>query len=251
MRSKNGIAVVVPAHNEAALIARTIESIPPTVSHVIVIDDGSEDQTADIARSSSDPRVEVVQLKTNSGVGAAIATGYEIAFRQGADIAVVMAGDGQMDPRDLPTLLAPIADGSADYVKGNRLAWPEAHAHMPTHRFVGNVVLSSLTRVATGLRVDDSQCGYTAISKNAAEELQLDTLWPSYGYPNDLLSLLSMNGLRVADVPVRPVYGKEISGIRWWHAVVTIPALLFRASLRRLALKFRTIRALPTTSHSR
>ena len=242
------ISVVVPAHNEAALIAETLATIPASVDTVIVVDDGSMDETAEIAQALGDPRITLVRHTQNLGVGAAISTGYAHAFDMGAEIAVVMAGDGQMDPQDLSKLVVPIRNGEADYVKGNRLGWPGVYDTMPTHRFLGNQVLSTLTRLATGLRIQDSQCGYTAISKRAAKTISLSTMWRGYGYPNDLLSLLSMQGLRVLDAPVRPVYGKEVSGIRWWHAVITIPTLLLRAMLRRLKAKSQLHRTLPSTS---
>ena len=121
-----------------------------------------------------------------------------------------MAGDGQMDPRDLPALLAPIAAGDADYVKGNRFLHPDVWTAMPASRIVGNVLLSAATRVTSGYRhVFDSQCGYTAIHRRALAAIDLDALLPRYGYPNDLLSRLRVAGVRVVDVPVRPIYGEH------------------------------------------
>jgi glycosyltransferase involved in cell wall biosynthesis len=226
------IAVVVPAYNEARLIRTTLRSIPRFVDHIVVVDDGSEDETAVIARACS--RVEVLAHETNRGVGAAIATGCKRALCLGAEITVVMAADGQMDPRDLPSLLAPLALGEADYVKGNRLAWPCARQAMPWHRWMGNHVLSSLTRRAIGVDVGDSQCGYAALSRSAKQVLDWDRLWPGYGYPNDLLSRLTMQGIRVRDVPVRPIYAQEQSGIRLHHVLSIVFFVIARAWVRRL-----------------
>jgi glycosyltransferase involved in cell wall biosynthesis len=235
------IAVVVPAFNEARKIAATVASIPDYVDHILVIDDASTDGTGDIAAAAHDTRVEVIRHEQNRGVGGAIATGYRHALAANADIAVVMAGDGQMDPADLPALLAPIADGTADYVKGNRFKHPEIWSAMPKTRIVGNVLLSAATRVTSGYsHVFDSQCGYTAIHRRALEAIDLDLLWTRYGYPNDLLSRLFVAGVRVADVPVRPIYGEHWkSGINFGTALHPLPWVLLRSWGTRLAAQAR------------
>jgi glycosyltransferase involved in cell wall biosynthesis len=227
------LGVVMPAHCEEALVRRSIESVPPFVDAIWVIDDASTDRTADEVVGAGDPRVRLIRFETNRGVGAAIAAGYEAAFAEGVDIACVMAGDGQMDPRDLMSLALPILDGEADYVVGDRLAWPAARRAMPLSRFLGNHVLSALSRVALGLPVGDSQCGYTALSREAATRIALDSLWPRYGYPNDLLARASRAGARITTRPVRPVYGQEKSGVKLRHALCVVPFVLLRAWARR------------------
>jgi len=229
------IAVVVPAYREAERIGRVLARIPAVVDSVIVVDDGSDDDTAAVAEAHPDRRVRVHRHESNRGVGAAIATGYRLAFEAGADVAVVMAGDDQMDPRDLLALVTPVCEEGVAYAKGNRLAWPGARRRMPTLRFVGNHVLSWLTRLVTGLRVHDSQCGYTALSARAARTVDLERLWPRYGYPNDLLGALAARRLEVRDVPVRPIYAGEPSGIGWRHALLVIPFVLIRVLGRRLS----------------
>jgi glycosyltransferase involved in cell wall biosynthesis len=235
------IAVVIPAFNESAAIAETVATVPDLADHVIVIDDASSDDTAAQAalaahRRAHPERVEVVRHATNRGVGSAIASGYRRALAVGADVAVVMAGDGQMDPDDLPALLDPIADDVADYVKGNRFLHPDVWTQMPPARIVGNVLLSAATRVTSGYRhVFDSQCGYTAIHKSALARIALDELFPRYGYPNDLLSHLHVAGVRVLDVPVRPIYGAHWkSGINLGTALHPIPWVLLRSWGTRL-----------------
>jgi glycosyltransferase involved in cell wall biosynthesis len=229
------IAVVVPAHNEARLVARTIRGVPGWVDHVVVVDDASTDATFSRARAEGDHRTMVVQHDENLGVGAAIATGYRLAFALGADVAVVMAGDNQMDPADLERLIEPVVSGTADYAKGDRLSWPGARKLMPLGRFLGCHAFTWLTRACTGLGVSDSQCGYTAISRRASDRIDLDGLFPRYGYPNDLLGRLADASLVVRDVPVRPVYGDEVSGLGLRHAVFVIPMVLLRVVLRRVA----------------
>lgn len=228
------IAVVIPAYNEARLIRKTLEGVPSFVDHIIVVDDGSVDATAEIARAFPRP-IELIEHEINQGVGAAIATGYRHALLLDVDVTAVMAADAQMDPSDLRALLAPLIAGEADYVKGNRLGWPEASKAMPWHRWLGNHLFSLFTRQAIGLDVWDSQCGYAAMNRRAKQALDWDRLWKGYGYPNDLLSRLTLRGLRVRDVPVRPIYGAERSGIRLRHVMWIIPLVITRAWIRRHA----------------
>jgi glycosyltransferase involved in cell wall biosynthesis len=227
------VAVVVPARDEARWIAETVGSVPAFVDHVIVVDDASRDGTARLARAAGDERLEVVAHPESRGVGAAIVAGYRRARALGAAAVAVMAGDGQMDPRDLPRVLAPVALGEADYVKGDRLRHPDVWRTMPLQRLAATAVLAELTRRAVGLEtLSDSQCGYTAISARALDALDLDALWPRYGYPNDLLAALSALGLVIREVPVRPIYRGEASGLRARH-VLTILFLIVRSAFRR------------------
>ncbi len=227
------IAVVVPAYNEARHIAATLRSMPAYVDRVVVVDDGSRDDTSARAQAVGDPRVTVLRHPDNLGVGAALSTGYTRAFAEGADIVAVMAGDNQMDPQDLRELLAPVLAGDADYTKGDRLSHPQALRRMPLSRFIGNQVLSLGTRLVTGLAVRDSQCGYTALHRRAALALPMHELWRGYGYPNDLLGRLVAAKARVRDVMVRPIYADEASGIRLRHALAVIPFVLARVLFRR------------------
>ncbi|MDH3624562.1 MAG: glycosyltransferase family 2 protein [Myxococcales bacterium] len=238
------IAVVMPAYNEAKLVRRALEAIPSLVDHIIVVDDASTDATSDTVRVFGGP-VELIQHETNQGVGAAIATGCRQALLLGADLTAVMAADGQMDPVDLPALLAPLISGEADYVKGNRLDWPAASEVMPWHRWLGNHVFSLLTRQAIGLDVQDSQCGYAAMNRRTLQAFDWERLWKGYGYPNDLLSWVTVCGLRVREVPVRPVYGSEQSGIRLRHVMLIIPFVIARAWLRRHARRGELARQQP------
>ena len=229
------VVVVVPAWNEAPRIARVVRGIPEWVDSIVVVDDASTDGTVEAARAAGDGRVAIVEHAHNRGVGAAIASGYRRALASPGDprdAFVVMAGDGQMDPGDLPALLEPIARGEADYVKGDRFGAPGLARTMPAGRRLGGLVFSWATSRAIGVTVSDSQCGYTAIARGACARLDLDALWPRYGYPNDLLSQLAVRGLRIAQVPVRAVYADEISRLTLRHVPV-VAGLIARAALRR------------------
>lgn len=241
------IAVVVPSYNEARWIGETVSKMPAFVDDIVVVDDASRDSTAELAKQAGDARVKVVKHPENRGVGAAIVTGYREARARGADVVAVMAGDGQMHPDDLLTVVLPVAQHEHDYVKGNRLEHPDALSTMPWGRLAAGHVLGWLTAVAIGRPgLSDSQCGFTAISATAIDMLDLRGLWPRYGYPNDLLGEVARAGMSIGEVRVRPVYRGEASGIRPWH-VGTVMYLLARAFYRRTARRGPPLAARPST----
>ena len=242
MLEGKSVAVVVPAHDEAELLPETLAGIPGFVDRVFVVDDASTDATPERARlaASADPRIEVLEHDRNRGVGAAIVSGYERAVAERMDVTCVMAGDNQMDPAELPMLVEPVARGEVDYAKTNRLFTGQAWKLMPRHRYLGNAVLSLLTKIASGYwHVADSQSGYTAVALPVLEQLDLQRLYPRYGFPNDLLVHLNVWNARVRDFPSKPVYGVgERSGIRLWKVVPTISWLLLKAFFWRLKEKY-------------
>ena len=239
------VAVVVPAFNEEKLIDRVLDTMPVFVDRVIVVNDASTDGTAEAlaaAQVRMGGRLRVIHHGRNGGVGAAIITGYRLAVEeaQGNDLVVVMAGDAQMDPADLPRLLMPLVRDQADYTKGNRLRSGQAWKIIPRHRYLGNAALSFATKIASGYwHVADSQSGYTAITIDALRVLQLERLYPRYGFPNHLLVELNNYDFRVRDVPIRPVYNVgEVSGIRLPKVVPTLSWLLVKCYFWRMKEKY-------------
>jgi glycosyltransferase involved in cell wall biosynthesis len=234
------VAVVVPAHDEEKLIAETIRGIPYFVDRIFVVDDASRDGTVAAVRELGDERVELIEHERNSGVGAAIVSGYKQALEERIDVTAVMAADAQMDPADLETLSRPVALDEVDYAKANRLFTGQAWEVIPRYRYLGNALLSLLTKIASGYwHVADSQSGYTAVSLEYLELLDLDRLYPRYGFPNDLLVHLNVWNARVRDFPSKPIYGVgERSGIRLRKVVPTISWLLFKAFWWRLWQKY-------------
>jgi glycosyltransferase involved in cell wall biosynthesis len=234
------VAVVVPAHNEEKLIAETIRGIPQFVDRIYVVDDRSTDGTADAVRALADPRVELLEHERNLGVGGAILTGYFKARDDRIDVTAVMAADAQMDPDDLETLAGAVARGEVDYAKANRLFTGQAWEVIPRYRYLGNAVLSLLTKIASGYwHIADSQSGYTAISLQYLDLLDLERIYKRYGFPNDLLVHLNVWNARVRDYPSRPIYGVgERSGIRLRKVVPTISWLLFKGFFWRMRVKY-------------
>jgi glycosyltransferase involved in cell wall biosynthesis len=240
MLEGKSVAVVVPAYSEEELIGATLGGMPGFVDRIYVVDDASPDETAERARAFGDSRVSVISHERNQGVGAAIVTGYDRALADGMDVTCVMAGDNQMDPAELETLVRPVVRGEVDYAKANRLFTGEAWRVIPRHRYVGNAVLSLLTKIASGYwHVADSQSGYTAISREKLAQLDRDRIYRGYGFPNDMLVHLNVWNARVRDFPARPVYGVgERSGIKIRSVVPRISWLLLKGFLWRLREKY-------------
>ena len=234
------VAVVVPAFDEEQLVGETVRGIPEFVDAILVVDDASRDGTAAVAESVADARVVVLRHEHNRGVGAAIATGYRRALEDEIDITCVMAADNQMDPAELRELVEPVARDEVEYAKANRLVSGEAWNVIPRTRYLGNAVLSLLTKIASGYwHVADSQAGYTALSLAALRRLELDELYPRYGFPNDMLVHLNVQNARVRDVPSRPIYDVgESSGIRLRSVVPRISWLLLKGFWWRMGQKY-------------
>jgi len=242
MYKNKTICVVVPAYNEATQIGKVINTMPDFVDAIVIIDDASTDDTSGIIKTyeKQNGKITLFQHEKNQGVGGAIATGYKWARDNDYDATVVMAGDGQMDPVELPALLDPVVENRADYSKGNRLFSGEAYTKIPKLRYLGNAFLSLLTKIASGYwHVADSQSGYTVIDKRTLHLIDWDHMYKRYGQPNDLLIRLNVFNLRVADIPIEPVYNiGEKSGLKIKNVIFVISWLLLKMFLWRLKEKY-------------
>ncbi|WP_255198815.1 glycosyltransferase family 2 protein [Halorarius litoreus] len=247
------VGVVVPAYNEEGFVGRVIDTLPEFVDRAYVVDDGSTDDTwAEIQRHAEakneghdgpfDDLVVPIQHPENRGVGGAIKTGYLRARDEQLDVTAVLGGDAQMDPEELTRYLDPIVEGVADYAKGNRFYAPEAYAAMPRFRLAGNVVLSYLTKIASGYWTTmDSQNGYAAISLAALERTDIEGMYEYYGYCNDLLVRLNVANVRVADVPRHSEFAYADgwkSHISYTEYIPRVSVMLFRGFLWRLKHKY-------------
>jgi len=237
------IAIVVPAHREETQIGKVLSTLPAFVDYVAVVDDASPDRTYETAAGYKELvsyELEVERRRTTGGVGAAIVDGYKAALKAGADVVAVMAGDAQMDPNELESVIGPVVEGECDYTKGNRLLSGKAWQTIPKYRYLGNACLTLFTKIASGYwHITDSQSGYTAISRKALETIDLGRLYPRYGFPNDILVQLNVFHFGVRDVPIEPVYGVgEKSGIKLWKVIPTLSLLLFRRFSWRMFQKY-------------
>lgn len=251
MYKQKSVAVVVTAYNEQEFVGDVIESLPAFVDRVYVIDDHSTDGTwEEIQRTAATvngrdgvaddvERVVTIRHDQNRGVGATIKTGYRRARAERMDVTAVMNGDGQMDPDILHRIIDPVVEGRADYAKGNRLLSREHAQSMSSWRRFGNGVLTLLTKIASGYwKTMDPQNGYTAVSLDTLDALDVSDLYDGYGFLNDVLIKLNAYTMRVADVEMEARYGDEESTIAYSRFVPNVSALLLRGFLWRLKVRY-------------
>ncbi|WP_158059002.1 glycosyltransferase family 2 protein [Halorussus halophilus] len=274
MYRDHSVGVVVPAYNEENFVAGVVRELPAFVDEIYLVDDASTDGTwaamlgisgakshpqrsgtqrlstasdglgrgllADrVADYETDGRLTRIRHAENRGAGGAVKTGYLAALEDEVDIVATIDGDGQMDAALLPRILDPVVEGRAGYAKGDRLAGVSLVHEMPPFRLFGNLLLTGLTRIATGYwKLSDPQNGFTAISREALLEADVESLWEYYGYMNQLLARLNAAGVGVADVPMASSYGDEVSGIDYVEYIRKVSWLLLVSFLLRLRRKY-------------
>jgi glycosyltransferase involved in cell wall biosynthesis len=230
------VAVVIPCFKVARHIESVVAALIGRVNHIYVVDDACPQRSgALVADRFAVSAVTVLQHDRNRGVGAATITGYRAALAAGHAIVVKMDGDGQMDPDQLPALLAPLLRGEADYAKGNRFFDIYTLGFMPRTRLIGNACLSFVTKLSSGYwDVMDPTNGYTAIHRAALSRLPLDRLACGYFFESDMLFRLSTIRAVVRDVPMPPRYGNESSSLHIGRALLDFP----RLHVARIAKRF-------------
>lgn len=232
------VVVVVPAYRVEREVGEVLRRMPAWVRHVLVVDDASDDGTAAAVQAVGDPRVELLRHAENQGVGGAMRTGFARALELGADVVVKMDGDGQMDPRALGDLVAPLLAAEADYAKGNRFRDLSTLAGMPPLRRAGNMALSFLVKAATGYwHCFDPTNGYVAIRAEVLAALPLERLDRTYYFETSMLERLYLLGAVVRDVPIPARYGSERSQLSIPRVVAQFPGRLARGLARRLVLR--------------
>jgi len=241
MYKNNKIGVVVPAFNEEKLIQKTILGIPDYVDQIVAIDDLSTDKTYQKLKSLQPGNRKLVTIKheKNLGVGGSIMTGYKKLFDQDIDIAVVMAGDNQMDPQHLPLLLDKIIDGGFDVSKGNRFMHRRELTKMPFYRFIGNIFLTFLTKLASGYwSIFDVSNGYVASKIQILKLVEFSKVKNRFEFETSMLINLNIAGAKVADVSIPAVYGTEVSDLKVWEVLPGLLWTLFSGFWQRVFYKY-------------
>lgn len=233
------IAAVVPAYKEEKMIATVISTMPDFVDFIVIVDDCSPDQTSAVVNLIADERVTLIRHEVNQGVGGAIVTGHKAAMELGADVNVIMAGDAQMDPNHLPALLDKVTRDGYGFAKANRFFAPESFDGMPQYRVFGNIVLSFMTKMASGYwNLFDPQNGYTAVRTEVLKRVPLDRVSRRYSFENDFLIHLNILQVPAIDVPIPAVYADEVSSIRLSKVVPELLNLLVRGFWRRIWYRY-------------
>ena len=219
------VAAIVPCYRVKRHIEGVVESLRPFVDHVYVVDDACPECTGEHVRSVADPAfVTVLTHRENKGVGGATLTGYRQAAADGFDVLVKLDGDGQMDPRYIPALIAPIVAERADYAKGNRFFDLRTLDRMPGVRRFGNAVLSFVSKLSSGYwDLMDPTNGYTAIHAEVLRWLPLEKIEERYFFESDMLFRLGCVRAVVVDVPMPARYGDEESNLRVLRAAIEFP----------------------------
>lgn len=235
------IGVAVPAYNEEKLIEKTLTTLPKFVDHVVVINDCSTDKTHEIISkiAKKDKRIVLLDNEVNRGIGFSLTKGLKKTVELGADRVAVMAGDAQMDPKQLAPMLEAMEKDSLDYIKGNRFMHFDALRSMPTYRRFGNIVVTILTKFATGYySIFDTQNGYVVYTKDVIERMPWHFIGNRYEFENTVLIGLSIIDAKVGDFPMPAIYGEEKSTIKLFSTTARVLGVLFRGFWQRIYYKY-------------
>ncbi|MGZ7160771.1 MAG: glycosyltransferase family 2 protein [Methanobacterium sp.] len=193
------IYVVLPAYNECKTIKNIIRELKERKLNLIIIDDGSKDDTFKIASESISHNDFIYRHVLNRGLGGALKTGIDEALNKGADIIVTFDADGQHDPDDILPVCKPIMEGKADFVIGTR-----NFDEMPTSKKFANNVMNGMTTIFYGIHVNDSQSGLRAFDRKAAEVIELN--WRGYGISSEIIGEMKKSNLKIGEVPIKTIY---------------------------------------------
>ena len=233
------IGVVIPAYRAAGQILQVIGGMPPGVDDILVVDDASPDDTAERVEALKDPRVVLLRHERNQGVGGATVTGIRTALKIGCDVVVKCDGDGQMNPADIPKLIAPLLREQAEYAKGSRFNHSRSLGEMPKWRLVGNVGLTFLTKLASGYwNIVDPVNGFLAATSEILQRIPLARLARGYFFETDLLIRLNIEQARIVDVPFPARYGDEQSSLSITRVLFDFPPRLIAGLIRRVFWRY-------------
>ena len=233
------VCVVIPAYNATNSIPSVISTLPEWVDQIIVVNDCSKDNTLLTLQNLKDLRLTIVNHEKNRGVGGAMKSGYAKGLEGKADIFVKVDSDGQMDPNQIHRLLDPIITKEANYTKGNRFLHTKQLKTMPILRRIGNFAMSFLSKVATGFwNIFDPTNGFTAISRQALELIDLDQLDDSYYFETSLLEALYLVRAPIKDVSMHAIYKGEKSYLSETKVLFQFPVKMIATFFNRIHMTY-------------
>ncbi|MBF0260687.1 MAG: glycosyltransferase [Magnetococcales bacterium] len=210
------VGIVIPCYRVRNTVVPLIQKVDSNISHIFCVDDKCPEMSGQwILENVSDPRIKVLFHDRNLGVGGATMTGFQAALNHGCQIIVKLDGDGQMDPKEIPRLLAPILAKRADFTKGNRFYDLDGLRTMPKIRLIGNALLSFMSKFSTGYwHIFDPTNGFIALHVTAARQIPWNKISQDYFFESDLLFRLNIAAAVVEDIPMKARYGDEISSLK-------------------------------------
>lgn len=235
------ISIIIPCYNVANHIEEVILNIPSNISWIITVNDFSNDETETILLrlKQSNDRIIYIKHVANLGVGGALLSGFEKSIELKSEITIKMDGDGQMDASHIPSLIKPIIEDKADFVKGNRFRDFKALKAMPLSRRIGNLGLSFMIKAASGYwNIFDPTNGFFAIRIETLMNLDFKKIHKRYFFETSMLIELYYANAVVQDIPIKAKYGNEVSGLSRLKTLFEFPPKLFIALLRRIILKY-------------
>jgi len=238
-KTRFSISVVIPAYNVEKHIGKVVRNLPDFVDHIIVVDDYSKDSTFQEIKTINDHRIHLINHTKNQGVGGAMLSGYQAAFDLGSDVMVKIDGDDQMDPSYIKSLIVPIIELKADYTKGNRFLHIKELQKMPLIRRIGNLMMSFLTKIASGYwNIFDPTNGYTAIHREAYDQLNKGAIDNDFFFETSMLIQLQRIHALVRDVPIPAKYDDQSSNLSPIKTLFSFPPRLLKNFIQRLMFQY-------------
>ncbi len=220
------IVAVIPAYNAAKTIVQVVKRSRKFVDRVVVVDDGSKDETAKAAKSAG---AVVVRVEKNAGKANAIRRGVAEALKKRVDALVLLDADMQHLPEEIPKVVRPVALGKCDICIGSRFIGN--HKAMPRHRRLTNRATTFVTNTFTGYRLTDVQCGFRALGKRAISALDFEG--DRYTIEPNMVLEANEKGLTIGEVPIKTVYGDEVSYIRSGRHTLALAKLFAKRLVKR------------------
>lgn len=242
MYRQTKVAVVIPAYNEEKLIATTVNKLPDFIDYIIVVNDGSKDNTAEVLAklAKTNKKLTVLTNDPNRGIGHTLIRGYKYAVSDtDAEAIGIVAGDDQFDTSYLQPMLDDFIDHELDYVKASRFFHRDAFKTMPKYRQVGNIVISLLTKFSTGYyNVTDITNGCGFLRRSIIERVNFDLVKSRYDYETSMLTALSIAGAKIRDHAVPAHYGDEKSTIKLLPTVMRNLRAVWQGFWQRMYYKY-------------